>query len=54
MFYPLKAMLLQLKTYAFGKLKLFFRYLIPIFFAILEMLFVRKREKQICNERLKK
>ena len=31
MFYPLKAMLLYLKTYAFGKLKLFFRYLIPIF-----------------------
>ena len=31
MFYPLKAMLLYLKTYAFGNLKLFFRYFIPIF-----------------------
>ena len=31
MFYPLKAMLLYLKTYAFGKLKLFFRYFIPVF-----------------------
>ncbi|EKX98607.1 hypothetical protein HMPREF9151_01951 [Hoylesella saccharolytica F0055] len=45
---------MYLKTYAFGNLKLFFRYLIPIFFARLKMLFVRKREKQICNERLKK
>ena len=31
MFYPLKAMLLYLITYAFGKLKLFFRYFISIF-----------------------
>lgn len=31
MFYPLKAMLLYLKTYAFENLKLFSRYFIPIF-----------------------
>ncbi len=31
MFYPLKGMLLYLKTYAFENLKLFFRYFIPIF-----------------------
>ena len=31
MFYRVKAMLLYLITYAFGNLKLFFRYFIPIF-----------------------
>ena len=44
MFYPLKAMLLYLKTYAFGKLKLFFA-ILSLFFSLDWKCYLSGKEK---------